>query len=99
MNAKIWWNILKKTLTKKCQFDTSKKTIFHFKYFIGYVNHSNDNIKLLIIQFLKLKGSIKSFGNAKYVSFMLEEKNICYRKIWKRIKDVFLKRFQYWSHS
>ena len=38
---------------------------YHFgrknlKYYVGYVNHSNDSIKPLIIKLPKLSGSIKS---------------------------------------
>lgn len=31
------------------------------KYFVGYVNHFNDNIKPLLIELLKLNRSKKSF--------------------------------------
>ena len=46
-----------------------------FKYFTGYVNHCNDDIKPLLIQLFKLKESIKHFENRKHMSFMLEEKH------------------------
>ena len=48
----------------------------------------------MIIQLLKLKRSIKSLGNVKYMSFMLEEKIKYLSKnseIWKIIKDILKK--------
>lgn len=33
----------------------------NFKYFIGYVNHSNNDIKALLAKLPKLNGSTKSF--------------------------------------
>ena len=56
------------------------------------MNHCIDDMKLLIIQFLKLNEPIKRFGNVKYMQFSLEKKhndilhNYC--EIFDRIKLI-----------
>lgn len=42
------------------------------KYYVDYVNHSNDNMKPLLIKLPKSNGSIKSFERF-YISLMVNE--------------------------
>ena len=44
-----------------------------FKYFNGYINHSNCDIKPFFIKLSKLNGSIKSSEKVNYMLFMLNE--------------------------
>ena len=43
------------------------------KYFVDYINHSDDNIKLLLIKLPKLNGSKKSFERLNYISLMVNK--------------------------
>ena len=47
----------------------------NFKYFVGYANHSNNDIKYLLLKLSKSNGSTKSFGKVNYMSYMVEEKH------------------------
>ena len=67
-----------------------------WKYFVGYVNHFNNETKLVLIKLSKLSGSVKSFEKVKlyYLCFkkskdMLNE----YAEIWNGIKDLIGKYF------
>ena len=37
----------------------------YWKYFVGYVNHFNNETKLVLIKLSKLNGSVKSFEKVK----------------------------------
>ena len=47
----------------------------NFKYFFLFLNHSDNNIKLLHIKLPKLYGSTKCFEKLKYILFMVSEKH------------------------
>ena len=68
-----------------------------FEYFIGYVNHSNDDKKPLLISLHKLNRFIKSFEKVECMSVLLEEKHedILNKYIERRnrITDLFGKDF------
>ena len=44
------------------------------KYFVDYINYSNDIVKPLFIKQHILNGSIKRIEKVKHVSFMFNEK-------------------------
>ena len=63
-----------------------------WKYFIGYVNHFDDEIKPVLIKLPKLSGSIKKF--LKVSSFKKNKDKLDeYAEIWNRIKYLIGKYF------
>ena len=68
----------------------------YWKYFVGYVNHFNNETKLVLIKLSKLSGSMKSFEKVKlYYLCFKKSKDILneYAEIWNGIKDLIGKYF------
>ena len=67
-----------------------------WKYFVGYVNHFNNEKKSALIKLSKLSGSVKSFEKVKlYYLCFKKNKDILneYAEIWNSIKDLIGKYF------
>ena len=68
----------------------------YWKCFVGYVNHLNNETKLVLIKLSKLSGSVRSFEKLKlYYSCFKKSKDILneYAEIWNSIKDLIGKYF------
>ena len=67
-----------------------------WKYFVGYVNHFNNQTKPVLMKLSKSSGSVKSFEKVKlYYLCLKKNKDILneYAEIWNSIKDLIGKCF------